>query len=88
MTAVDQTISGLPEWLIRKYLSELGAAAGEGGEPRVSGEGWSVCWATRREPVPGGAFELTQFDLRFEGEAEAVARVHAAFLKKAQRGGG
>lgn len=95
------SIRGLPEWLIREYLEELGASAApepasaarddgsDGGDAtRMAADGWAVTWSSQRIALPGGTLNLTQFDLVFEGDERAVAAASEAFLKKAQRGGG
>lgn len=93
-------IRGLPEWLIRDYLAAMGAAAdgaaadgavadgAAGSRAAMRAERWSVRWSSRRMPIAGGGLTLTQFDLIFEGEPEAVRQARDLFLKKAQRGGG
>lgn len=90
MTTIEASIRGLPEWLISAYLEELGAHHEEGGEsdPQMSGDGWSVSWSSEKVEIAGGSLRLTQFDMVFSGEAEAVAAAHERFIKKAQRGGG
>ncbi|MEE8336423.1 MAG: hypothetical protein V3R95_00030 [Dehalococcoidia bacterium] len=89
------SIRGLPEWLIREYFEELGAAPDPASAARVDGEatrmaaaGWAVTWSSQRIALPGGTLSLTQFDLVFDGDERAVAAASEAFLKKAQRGGG
>ena len=89
MTAAALSIRGLPEWLIRDYLAEMGAEAPPGGDaPRMVALTWSVSWGRQEVQIAGGGFQLTQFDLVFRGDAPAVAKAREAFLKKAQRGGG
>lgn len=90
MTTIEASIRGLPEWLISAYLEELGARHKEGdeGEPRMSADDWSVSWTSEKVEIAGGSLRLTQFDMVFSGEAEAVAAAHERFMKKAQRGGG
>ncbi|MDP6606863.1 MAG: hypothetical protein QF664_11480 [Dehalococcoidia bacterium] len=91
MSTVELSIRGLPDWLIRVYFEEMGAsveAGDDGGEARMSADGWAVAWSSRRVALPGGTIGLTQFDLVFSGDAGAVEQAHELFLKKAQRGGG
>ncbi len=91
MTRTAIAIRGLPEWLIRDYLSELGAestAAGES-DPRMVAQGWSVSWTKQEASIPGGtALRLTQFDMAFDGDSSSVEDAVSRFMKKAQRGGG
>ena len=85
-------LRGLPEWLIRKYLVELGAHESfspteDGGS--MAGENWSVCWTKRKAPMPGGFHGgLTEFSMEFEGPEEIVGPLFDAFMAKARRGGG
>lgn len=87
---VEVNLRGLPEWLIRKYLSEIGAIEAEPSErPAMRAQGWSVSWTTQRVPIAGSSgLGLTQFDIVFEGDADLLPEVEERFMKKAQRGGG
>ena len=86
---VEISLRGLPEWLIRKYLSEMGASSELDEGSGMCTEDWTVRWSTRRMALPGGsAMALTQFDIVFTGAAEVLPGVEEAFMKKAQRGGG
>ncbi len=91
MTTVQLSIRGLPEWLVRQYLTEMGALA-DTNEPEASrmiANGWSVSWSSQKVQIPGSSkLGLTQFDMEFRGGADAVADAHERFMKKAQRGGG
>ena len=85
------SIRGLPEWLIRDYLAELGARpdADDAAAPRMAAAAWAAAWTTQRVPIAGGTtLALTQFDMVFTGERDAVASAADRFLAKAQRGGG
>lgn len=95
MSSSTLSIRGLPEWLIRVYFEEMGAApdptsaAGADGEAtRMAAADWSVTWTSQRVALPGGTLGLTQFDIVFDGAERAVEAASEAFLKKAQRGGG
>ena len=89
MTPASLSIRGLPEWLIRDYLAEMGAEPSPDGDaPRMVAPTWSVSWGRQMVQIAGGGLQLTQFDMEFRGDAAAVAEASEAFLKKAQRGGG
>jgi len=90
MAGSHVSIRGLPEWLIRDYLTALGArSAVLPDAPRMQADGWTVSWSSRSILMPGGAFSLTQFDIVFESAApDLLASIKEAFLKKVQRGGG
>ena len=48
---LEVNLRGLPEWLIRKYLAEIGASAADTPElPQMRAEGWTVSW-TKNAPV-------------------------------------
>lgn len=92
MGDIESTVSirGLAEWLVRDYLTALGARPDPRAPaaPQMVGEGWRVSWTHHAVQIAGSALTLTQFDLVFAGEADAVARVQREFMRKAQRGGG
>lgn len=91
MTEGDLSVRGISERLLRAYLSELGARPDARAASRacMTANDWSVTWSRRTVLIGGSAsLRLTQFDLRFSGEADIVAKVRAQLLKKAQRGGG
>jgi len=85
-------LRGLPEWLIRKYLAELGAGeeftpSDDGGS--MAGPEWSVAWTRRKAELPGWfGGGLTEFAMSFKGTEEALGPLFDAFMAKAQRGGG
>jgi hypothetical protein len=83
-------LRGLPEWLIRKYLAEIGASDADTAElPQMHADGWAVSWTTQRVSIAGSSgLGLTQFDIVFEGDAALLPEVEERFMKKAQRGGG
>jgi hypothetical protein len=86
-------LRGLPEWLLRAYLEEMGAAPSVGEpseEPRAfEAPDWSVAWTVSRATIPGGrSLGFTQLDLVFEADEAELPDLEARFMKKAQRGGG
>lgn len=93
MSRVELRIRGVPEWLLRAYLAELGAvpddADGGGGDAaRMTGDGYAVSWSGERAPLPGGTLWLTQLNILLEGDAAAIAALEPALMAKLQRGGG
>ena len=87
--SISLSVRGLPEWLIRDYLADLGARADDDAATLMRAPHWSVSWTSRRVPIDGsGALTLTQWDMVFAGEPTAAADAHRRFLAKAQRGGG
>ncbi len=84
------SIRGLPDWLIREYLAEMGATSdgNDASRPCVVADHWSAIWTSRKVSIPGARFGLTQFDIVFTGDSSAVEEAQRRFMQKAQRGGG
>ncbi len=78
--AEQATFGGIPAWLLRDYLLELGGR--QVGE-EVHGPGWTARLAASRDQ---GALGLARVTVAIEGPAAAEAM--AALRAKAQRGGG
>ena len=86
---VELHIRGLPEWLIRKYLGEMGATGDSEDTPEMHTDTWAVTWTTQHVPIAGSSgIGLTQFDITFTAEPAVLSEVETQFMKKAQRGGG
>ena len=91
MKQIRESCRGLPEWLIRDYLEQMGArpeAEAEDGASRMTADDWRVSWLSEKVPIAGGTLSLTEFRLLFEGEDVACEAAFDLFMKKAQRGGG
>ena len=91
MSRTELHIRGVPEWLLRAYLAELGAAADDAGDdpaPRMIGDGYAVSWSAELVRLPGGTLTLTQLNIRLDGDATAVAALEPVLMAKLQRGGG
>lgn len=89
MSRVELRIRGVPEWLLRAYLAELGAVDDDDGDaPRMTGDGYAVSWSAEPAPLPGGTLRLTQLNILLEGDAAAIATLEPALMAKLQRGGG
>lgn len=86
---VELRLRGLPEWLIRNYLRDLGAADDphDPATPTMHADGWSASWTQERAEI-AGSLALTEFVITLRGDPAVVTAIEAAFLKKAQRGGG
>ena len=88
MSQIELHIRGVPEWLLRAYLAELGAAADDDdAASRMTGDGYAVSWSAEPVRLPGGTLTLTQLNIRLDGEA-AIAALEPALMAKLQRGGG
>lgn len=98
MKQIRESCRGLPEWLIRDYLEQMGArpegedatlrASSPDGTGQMAADDWRVSWSTEKVPIAGGTLSLTEFRLLFEGEDAACEAAFELFMKKAQRGGG
>jgi hypothetical protein len=82
---VERAYRGLPLWLARDYLIELGGESES--NDGVRGENWRVTLC-EGEPIAIGALRIGQIQIIFEGDDATLARVVSAFEKKALRAGG
>ncbi len=97
------TLRGVPIWLLRQYLEQLGAkdsvppapgATDPDGVVRpdgaMSGEGWTVLWRTERLPMhPRLPTKIEEHYFVFAARSEEdVESLLDRFMLKAQRGGG
>jgi hypothetical protein len=76
---------GIPLWLLREYLMEMGGAATA--EDEISGEGWHVR-LTPLEPFRLGSLEVGQVRLEIDVDDEREAEFRERFTKKTLRAGG
>lgn len=83
---LDGPIRGVPLWLLREYLEELGGAVGPDGA--VVGPGWAAR-LTQLEDHRLGSLRIGQVGLALTGEEAAVAEVRRVLTYKLMtRGGG
>ena len=75
---------GIPFWLLREYLEELGGVAEA--EDRVVGDGW-IATISKREPEKIGSLRVGRVGLQLEGDPDAIARLKPALEKKTMRAG-
>ncbi len=78
--AEEAVFGGVPAWLLRDYLLELG---GRQAGAEVRGPGWTARLAASRDP---GVLGIARVTVSIEGPSAAQAM--AALRVKAQRGGG
>ena len=83
--AVDRVITGLPVWLLREYVAEIGARRGRNGTLR--GDGWAA-HLERADDFQVGSLRVGQVRLRLYGDEKTLEPVLAALEKKLVRGGG
>ncbi len=82
---IERNVHGVPLWLLRAYLEELGGHAD--GEQRVVGEGWQAR-LSKIEDYRIGSLRVGRVRLELWGEPEAVAQLMAPLELKLLRGGG
>jgi hypothetical protein len=84
MYTESRQIRGIPLWLLREYLEELGGTAVS--ETQVVGEGWTITLA-KIEPFAIGSLRVGQVMMEIQGEDEAIARLNPKLEKKTMRAG-
>ena len=80
-----QTLTGIPFWLLREYLVELGGTTA--GPARVVGPGWEAGLA-QAEDFALGALRVGRVRLTLRGTGAALAVLRPALARKLLRGGG
>lgn len=85
MQVIAQDMRGIPLWLLREYLEELGGVAD--GEELVRGAGWQAR-LTRLEPLRLGSLAIGQVRLELEVEDAQAQDLVARLAKKTLRAGG
>lgn len=84
MYTESRQIRGIPLWLLREYLEELGGTAVS--ETEVVGEGWRITLA-KMEPFALGSLRVGQVMMEIEGEEAAIAELQPGLDKKTMRAG-
>lgn len=82
---IVQEMRGIPFYLLKEYLQELGGALVS--ENRVCGEGWCVSLEAM-EPYRIGSLEVGQTRLTMELEEGVAEDFQQRFFKKTLRAGG
>lgn len=85
MQTIVREIRGIPLWLLREYLEEMGGTAVD--DHFVRADGWNVR-LTRMEPFRLGSLEVGQTLLEIEIEDQLVEPFIQQFSKKTLRAGG
>jgi hypothetical protein len=83
--AFEQTVTGIPLWLIQDYLEQLGARQDLDGW--LQGEDWRAR-LTQVEDYEIGSVRVGQVHLEVHGEAHAVEALLPALRRKLLRAGG
>lgn len=76
---------GVPLWLMKKYLTDLGAA--ETANNVMSGDGWQVK-LQKGEPARIGSLVVGRIDCELIGEPDVLAELVERLHLKTMRGGG
>ncbi len=84
MTKDAREIRGIPLWLLREYLEEIGGTAN--GDNRVIGPDWTAT-LTQMEPFQIGSLRIGQVYFELEAEPEVLARIKPLLEKKTMRAG-
>ncbi len=84
MSAHTRQIRGIPLWLLRDYLVELGGKVDENG--RVQGPDW-IATLTPQEPFQLGSLRVGQLQLTIEATPVVLAHLQPQLDKKLMRAG-
>lgn len=89
MRQITQDMRGIPLWLLREYLEELGGTAEDAAEATavVRGAGWQAR-LNRLEPLRLGSLAIGQVRVELEIEEALADAFVARFAKKTMRAGG
>lgn len=85
MTVITHELRGIPLWLLRDYLLDLGGNALS--DEQVVGPGWQV-QLTRLDDFRIGSLRVGQVRLELRGEPEALAKLEQGLRPKLLRAGG
>ena len=85
MQTLVREMRGIPLWLLREYLQEMGGTAID--DNFVQADGWNVR-LTRMEPFRLGSLVVGQTRLDIEIEDQLIDEFMAQFDKKTLRAGG
>lgn len=83
--ATEVFVYGIPLWLLREYLEELGGHAT--GDNIVEGEGWRA-ELTKLPDRQIGSLRVGRVELRLTGEPEALDGLRPGLDRKTLRAGG
>jgi hypothetical protein len=81
----EQIIRGLPIWLIRDYLLELGGKVSS--ENAITGHGWRI-FLTQMEDYQIGSLKVGQVQMQLESDSNMCEHFYAELCKKMIRAGG
>ncbi len=85
MAREERVVRAVPLWLLREYVEAAGGTAGDDGV--LAGDGWTVR-LTQIEDYRVGSLAVGRVRMDVEGDAAALARLHAFLDPKLLRAGG
>jgi hypothetical protein len=85
MGVIERHVHGVPVWLMREYLLDMGGQAQ--GENCVFGDGWEAHFE-RVEDYKIGSLAIGRVQLKISGDEEALAALEPVLNLKLMRGGG
>ena len=85
MAVIERQVHGVPVWLMREYLVELGGQAQ--GEDMVLGDGWQANFK-RIEDYKIGSLVIGRVWVKITGDEGVLAALQPALDLKLIRGGG
>ncbi len=85
MAVIERQVHGVPVWLMREYLVEMGGQAQ--GDNRVIGNGWEAHFE-RVEDYKIGSLAIGRVRLEITGDEETLAALEPVLNLKLMRGGG
>ena len=85
MTPYVKEMRGLPLWLLREYLVEIGGEVGPNGD--IHGDGWTASLA-QMDDFKLGSLVVGQVRLEVTADEQALARLMPVLEKKLLRAGG
>jgi len=85
MRKIERKVHGVPLWLLKEYLEELGGKAQS--DTKVTCEGWTATFE-RIENYTIGSLSIGRCRLEIEGSEEALDKLLPRLERKLTRGGG
>jgi hypothetical protein len=84
MAKMVREVRGVPQWLIREYLKELGGEVQK--DQSVVGYGWKA-WLSEMDDYEIGSFSVAQVCLEAEGQEDKLEQLELGLKDKLLRAG-
>ncbi len=85
MASFERNMRGIPLWLLRQYLEEIGGTAS--GDGRMHGDGWTAL-LTQLEDFEVGSLRVGQVRLSVQASEDVWESLRPILEKKLLRAGG